>query len=560
MKQRRSAAWFQGNEYYHWARRTQIRAMGISAEAFDGKPIIGIANTWSELNPCNSHLRELAEAVKRGVWAAGGVPLEFPVFSPGEMLMKPTAMLYRNLMSMDVEEMITANPLDAVVLLTGCDKTTPAALMGAASANVPAILMSGGPMLSAQWRGETLGSGTDGRRLFDEWRKGALSNEDHCELECSFARSHGHCMVMGTASTMALLAEALGMSLPGASAIPAADARLKAMAEATGARAVALAESDLSPLRIMTRAAFENALVALMAIGGSTNAVIHLLAMAGRCGVELAMDDFAAASQRTPVLANVKPSGQFLMEDFFYAGGLPALLRQLAERVDSSCLTVNGKTLGENIAAAPCWNEDVIRQPARALQPEGGIVVLRGNLAPNTALLKSSAASPALLRHSGPAFVFDNREQMLRDLEDESLPVEADSVLVLRNAGPLGGPGMPEWGHIPLPRKLLRQGVKDMLRLSDARMSGTSFGTVVLHVSPEAAAGGPLAAVRTGDRIALDADAKSIHVELHEEELARRMRQRTAATPHYQRGYGQLYLEQVEQAHLGCDFRFLKKR
>jgi L-arabonate dehydrase len=560
MAKLRSQSWFEGPEYYAFSRRAWLRAEGFSRRIFDGRPIIGIANSWSELNNCNAHLRTVAEAVKRGVWAAGGVPLEFPTISLGEMFLKPTSMLFRNLMAMDVEEMIRANPMDGVVLLAGCDKTTPAQLMGAASADLPAIMVTGGPMLAGDWRGRKLGAGTDGRKLFDLYRAGELSDEQLCEIEGGLARSAGHCTVMGTASTMAAVAEALGMTLPGAAAIPAPDARRLEIAEESGRRIVGMVHEDLRPSKILTRAAFENAVTLLMALGGSTNAVVHLLALAGRCEVPLSLDDFDRISRRTPCVANVKPSGEFLMEDFFAAGGLPVVVRDLAELLHNDAITANGRTLGENAASAECWNRDVIRTPERALSAEGGIAILRGNLAPRGAVMKTTAASPELLRHRGRAYVFETRDQMMAEIDRDDLPVDRDTILVMKNCGPKGAPGFPEWGHIPIPRKLLQQGVRDLVRISDARMSGTSFGAVVLHVAPESAAGGPLAAVRTGDEIELDAGARKIELRLGDREIAGRLAHRPPPPAHYHRGYGKLFLDHVTQADEGCDFDFLRGR
>jgi dihydroxy-acid dehydratase len=556
----RSQGWFTGTEYYSFSRRAWLRSEGFSHDIFEGKPIIGICNSWSELNNCNLHLRQVAEAVKRGVWAAGGVPLEFPTISLGEMFMKPTSMLYRNLMSMDVEESIRANPIDGVVLLCGCDKTTPAQIMGAASADVPAIVVTGGPMLSGLWRDRKLGAGTDGRKLFDLYRTGRISEEEWAEVEGCLARSAGHCTVMGTASTMAGLAEAMGMTLPGCAAIPAPDSRRLALAERSGRRAVEMVYEDLRPSRILTAQALENAVTVQMALGGSTNAVVHLLAIAGRLGVPLTLDDFDRVSRRTPYLVNVKPSGEYLMEDFFQAGGVPVVIRELLPRLHADCLTVNGKTIGENAAGAECFNRDVIRTFSKPLAPEGGTAILYGNLAPSGAVIKPTAASPHLLQHRGKALVFENYTQMKEQIDNDDLPVDAASVLVMKNCGPHGGPGFPEWGQIPMPPKLLRAGVNDVVRVSDARMSGTSFGTVVLHVAPESAIGGPLAIVRTGDEIVLDTAARRIDVSLPAEEIESRKREFTRPAPHYDRGYGKMFLEHIEQADRGCDFDFLRKR
>ena len=552
----RSTAWFQGDQYEHLSRRAWLRSEGFSDAAFDGRPVIGICNSWSELTNCNAHLRQVAEAVKRGVWAAGGVPLEFPTISLGEMFMKPTTMLFRNLMSMDVEESIRANPIDGVVLLCGCDKTTPAQLMGAASADIPAIMVTGGPMLSGRWNGEPIGSGTDGRKLFEAFRAGRIGEEQWAEVEGCISRSAGHCTVMGTASTMASMAESLGMMLSGGAAIPAVDARRYQLAEASGRRAVEMVFKDLKPSRILTREAFENAIRTDMAIGGSTNAVVHLLAIAGRAGVELSLDDFDRISRETPYIANVKPSGQFLMEDFYYAGGLPCVIKELLPLLHGDALTVSGRTMAHEVRDVEIRNRELIRTLAQPLNPEGGTAILYGNLAPNGAVIKQTAASPHLLRHRGKALVFD-RYETLRAQIDDDLDVDENTVMVLQNAGPLGGPGFPEWGHLPIPTKLLKAGVNDIVRVSDARMSGTSFGTDVLHVSPEAAVGGPLAAVRTGDEIELDVPGRRIDLRVDEREIERRLNARKPQAPHYRRGYGRLFLDQVTQAHLGCDFRFL---
>lgn len=553
----RSYKWFHGREYYNFSRRANLRAIGFSREVFQGKPVIGICNSFSELNNCNAHLRQVAEAVKRGVWAAGGFPLEFPVISLGEQFMKPTTMLFRNLMAMDVEESIRANPLDGVVLLSGCDKTTPAMLMGAASANLPAICVTGGPTLSGNYQNKPFGQGTDGRKIFDLYRMGKVSGEELQQIESCMVRSAGHCTVMGTASTMAILAEALGMSLPGAAAIPAPDSRRLALAELSGRRAVEMVVENLTPSRIMTRKAFENAVTVDMAVGGSTNAVVHLLALSGRCGAGLVLDDFDRISRRTPFLANVRPSGEFMMEEFFHAGGLPAVLRELLPQLHGEALTVNGKTLAENVQDAPNWNENVIRRRGNPLHPEGGTVVLRGNLAPDGAVIKQTAATAALCQHRGPAYVFENYEHMHDSVDSMDLPVGPETVLVMKNGGPKGAPGFPEWGHIPMPKVLLERGITDMVRISDARMSGTSFGTVVLHVSPESAVGGPLAFVKTGDEVSLDVAGRQLTLHVDEEELARRRAAFTPPPPAYRRGYGKLFLDHVTQSHLGCDFDFL---
>jgi dihydroxy-acid dehydratase len=553
----RSHNWFGRKDLDGFAHRSWVKAEGFSEAMFDGRPVIGIANSWSELTSCNAHLRQVAEAVKRGVLSAGGFPLEFPTISLGEVLMKPTTMLFRNLMAMDVEECIRAYPLDGVVLLSGCDKTTPAMLMGAASADVPAIVVTGGPMLRGIRGQEELGSGTDTWRLWAERRAGRLSEEEFCEYEACMSRSAGHCMVMGTASTMAAMAEALGMALPGNAAIPAADARRMALAEGAGRRIIEMAREGLRPSRILTAAAFDNAIRTDMAIGGSTNAIIHLVAIAGRAGVPLALARFDELSRSTPLLVNVKPSGKYLMEDFFYAGGLPAVLRELLPLLYRDALTVNGRTIGDNVAAAENWNRDVIRPLDMPMAPEGGTVILRGNLCPDGAVLKQSAASAHLLTHRGRAVVFEDHADLHARIDDPALPVDETSVLVLKRVGPKGAPGMPEWGAAPIPTRLLQKGVKDMVRISDARMSGTSYGTVVLHVSPEAAVGGPLALVRDGDEIELDVPNRRLTLRVPDEELARRRAAWTPRPPHYERGYGRLFLDHVLQAHQGVDFDFL---
>ena len=556
----RSMQWWSGKEYYNFSRRAWLRSEGYTPDVFDNRPVIGICNSWSELNNCNAHLRTVAEAVKRGVWRAGGFPLEFPTISLGEMFMKPTSMLYRNLMSMDVEESIRANPIDGVVLLCGCDKTTPAQLMGAASADIPAIVVTGGPMLSGQWRERKLGAGTDGRKLFDLYRQGKLSDESLCEIEGGLARSAGHCTVMGTASTMASVAEALGMTLPGCAAIPAPDSRRLTIAELSGQRIVDMVWGDIRPSKIMTREALENAITVDMAIGGSTNAVVHLLAIAGRLGIDLRLEEFDRISTRTPCIVNVKPSGEYLMEDLFAAGGVPVVMNEILPLLHGEALTVNGKTVRENVAGAECWNRDVIRTAANPLSAEGGTVILKGNLAPRGAVIKHTAASPHLLQHRGPAYVFETYKDMHDQIDSPDLPVNRDTILVMKNCGPKGAPGFPEWGQIPMPRVLLDQGVNDVVRISDARMSGTSFGTVVLHAAPESAVGGPLAAVQTGDEIELDTAGRTLTLHVPQEEIDRRLAARTPPKPHYERGYGWMFLQHVNQADEGCDFDFLRYR
>lgn len=555
----RSQEWWTGSDYYSYARRAWLQSEGFQRDVFDNKPVVGICNSWSELNNCNAHLRSVAEAVKRGVWVAGGFPLEFPTISLGEMFMRPTSMMYRNLMAMDVEESIRANPLDAVVLLCGCDKTTPAQLMGAASADLPAIVVPGGPMISGQWRDKKLGAGTDGRKYFELFRSGQISEEEWSEVQGGLARSAGHCAVMGTASTMTSLAEALGMTLPGSANIPAVDSRRLAMAEMSGRRAVEMVWEDVRPSQIMTAEALENAITVDMAIGGSTNAVVHLIAIAGRLGIPLPLSRFDEISRRTPCLANVKPSGEFLMEDFFEAGGVAAVMREILPLLNGSARTVNGRTLGENVSNVECYRRDVIRPFANPLFAEGGTAILYGNLAPDGAVLKQTAASPHLMRHRGQAYVFENYHEMREQIDRDDLPVTRDSVLVLKNGGPKGAPGFPEWGHIPMPKALLREGINDMVRISDARMSGTSFGTVVLHIAPESAVGGPLAAVVTGDEIELDVEKRSLTLCVPGEEIAARLSRRQPTAAEFERGYSRLFLETVLQANEGCDFDFLRK-
>jgi dihydroxy-acid dehydratase len=557
---RRSERWFGGDDLAGFIHRASLHAEGLSRDALVDRPVVGVCNSWSELVNCNLHLRGLAAAVKRGVLLAGGLPLEFPTISLGENLMKPTAMLYRNLMSMDVEESIRSYPLDAVVLLGGCDKTVPAQLMGAASANVPAIMLTGGPSRPAVFRGRELGAGTDLWHFVDELRAGRMTADEFDELEQASGTSVGHCNEMGTASTMAAVVEALGMSLPGSATIPAVDAARIRMAEATGRRAVELAREGLAPSRILQPEAFDNAVTTLMAIGGGTNAVIHLLAVAGRVGVSLTLDRFDELSRRTPMLVNVRPAGEFLFEQLHHAGGIPAVLRELGDLVHTDALTVTGAPLGDALAAAHVHDRAVIASRDAPLQPAGGIAVVRGSLAPDGALIKRSAASPHLRRHRGPAVVFEDVYEVAARIDDPGLAIDADSVLVLRNAGPRGGPGMPEWGQVPIPRRLLEAGVTDMVRVSDARMSGTAFGTVVLHVAPEAAAGGPLRFVRTGDPIVLDVDERRLDLDVPADVVERRLAALGPPERAYRRGYGALYLDHVLQADEGCDFDFLRGR
>jgi L-arabonate dehydrase len=536
--------------------RSWMKGQGYPDDLFDGRPVIGICNTWSELTPCNGHFRELAELVKRGVYEAGGLPLEFPVMSLGETQLRPTAMLFRNLASMDVEESIRGNPIDGVVLLMGCDKTTPALLMGAASCDLPTIGLSGGPMLSGKFRGEDLGSGTSVWKMSEAVRAGRMTPEDFNSAESCMHRSKGHCMTMGTASTMASMVEALGVALPGNAAIPAVDARRARQAQLTGRRIVAMVHEDLRLSKILTRNAFENAIKVNAAIGGSTNAVIHLLAIAGRIGVKLELDDWDRLGSMLPCLVNLQPSGHYLMEDFYYAGGLPAVMKEIAHLLYTDALTVNGRTLGANLEDAPCWNREVVRPFADPFKPAAGIAVLRGNLAVNGAVIKPSAASPHLLKHRGRAVVFQNIEDFKERIGDESLDIDEHCVMVLKNCGPRGYPGMAEVGNMPLPPKVLRKGITDMVRISDARMSGTAYGTVVLHVSPEAAAGGTLALVKTGDMIELDVSARRLHLDVSDAELAKRRAAWTGG-PAPARGWYKLYVDHVQQAHLGADLDLL---
>jgi len=553
----RSARWLGAKDLRAFGHRSRTKQMGFSAEDYAGKPVIGILNTWSEMNPCHYHFRERAAEVKRGVWQAGGFPVEMPAISLGEPFMKPSTMMYRNLLAMEAEELLRANPIDGVVLLGGCDKTVPALLMGALSMNLPAIFVPAGPMLRGNWHNQPLGSGSDVWKYWAELRAGNIDEQDWQEIEDGIARSFGTCMTMGTASTMAALTESLGLTLPGASSIPAADSSHPRMASASGRRIVEMVYTDLKPREIVTPAAVDNAVATLMALSGSTNGVIHLVAIAGRAGIKLPLDRFDEISRRTPVLANIRPAGKYLMEDFYYAGGLRALLRQLGSILDLSSPTVNGKTMGENIARARVFNDDVIRSPNNPLQGAGGLAVLRGNLAPEGAVIKPPAMEPHLQRHRGPAVVFRDYNDMAARIDDPALEVTKDSILVLQNGGPQGGPGMPEWGQLPIPKKLLAQGVRDMVRISDARMSGTSYGACVLHVAPESFVGGPLALVRSGDIIELNVPERRLQLDVDDGELARRRAAWRAPAPHYPRGYGALYSRHIAQAHEGCDFDFL---
>jgi dihydroxy-acid dehydratase len=553
----RSARWYNAADLRSFGHRSRTKQMGFAAEDYAGKPVIAILNTWSEMNPCHQHFRTRAAEVKRGVWQAGGFPVEMPAMALGEPFMKPSTMMYRNLLAMEAEELLRANPIDGVVLMGGCDKTVPALVMGATSMNLPAIFVPAGPMLRGHWQGKELGSGSDVWKYWAELRAGNIDEEDWRGIEDGIARSAGTCMTMGTASTMAALVEALGLSLTGASSIPAVDSSHARMAAASGRRIVDLVWQDVRARDLLTEAAFDNAITTLMAIGGSTNAIIHLVAMAGRAGIALPLERFDALARRTPLLANIRPSGKYLMEDFFYAGGLPALLRQLGTLLHGSAMTASGRTLADDIAGAEIYNDDVIRSSNRALQPEGGLAVLKGNLAPNGAVIKPSAMEARLQRHRGPAVVFRDYNDMAQRIDDPALEVTADSVLVLQNGGPQGGPGMPEWGQLPIPKKLLRDGVRDMLRISDARMSGTSYGACVLHVSPESYVGGPLALVRSGDVIAIDVPGRSLELAVPDAELQRRRAAWTPPTPRFARSYGALYHRHIGQAETGCDFDFL---
>jgi L-arabonate dehydrase len=555
----RSAAWFAKTDKDGFVHRSWMRNQGLPDHVFDGRPVIGICNTWSELTPCNAHFRQIAEYVKRGVWEAGGLPLEFPVMSMGETNMRPTAMLFRNLVSMDVEESIRGNPIDGVVLLCGCDKTTPSLVMGAASCDVPALVVSGGPMLNGKYRGCDIGSGTAVWRFDEERKAGTLSAQDFMEAEACMSRSAGHCMTMGTASTMACMVEALGLALPQNAAIPAVDSRRYVLAHNAGHRIVEMVRNDVRISQILTRQAFENAIVVNGAVGGSTNAVIHLLAIAGRVGLKLTLDDWDRLGRDVPTLVDLMPSGRFLMEDFYYAGGLPAVIRALGQRdlVHREALTVNGKTIWENCQNASNWNAEVIRPLEKPLVEHGGIAVLRGNLAPDGAVLKPSAASPKLMRHRGRAVAFENIEHYKDRIDQTDLEVDEDSVLVLKNCGPKGYPGMAEVGNMSLPAKLLKRGITDMVRISDARMSGTAYGTVVLHVCPEAAVGGTLAFVRDGDIVEIDVEARHIHLDVSAEELDQRRMQWKPVASQLKGGYQQLYVERVMQANTGADLDFL---
>ncbi|MFJ2905281.1 L-arabinonate dehydratase [Streptomyces sp. NPDC087212] len=559
-EQLRSHQWYGTDGLRSFSHRARTRQLGYLPEEHLGKPVVAILNTWSDINPCHVHLRDRAQAVKRGVWQAGGFPLEFPVATLSETFQKPTPMLYRNLLAMETEELLRSYPVDGAVLLGGCDKSTPALLMGAATVDLPTVFVPAGPMLPGHWRGETLGSGTDMWKYWDDKRAGLIGDCEMTELESGLARSPGHCMTMGTASTLTAAAEALGVTVPGASSIPAVDSGHDRMAAQSGMRIVELVHRDRKLSDILTQEAFADAVLTVLGLGGSTNAVIHLIAMAGRAGVRLTLDDFDRIARTVPVLANVRPGGRtYLMEDFHFAGGLPGFLSRVTDLLHLDRPTVSHDTLREQLAGAQVHNDDVIRTRTDPVAAEGGVAVLRGNLCPDGAVIKHIAAAPHLLRHTGPAVVFDDYQAMQRTINDPELGITADSVLVLRNAGPKGGPGMPEYGMLPIPDHLLKQGVRDMVRISDARMSGTSYGACVLHVAPESYIGGPLALVRTGDPITLDVEARALHLHVDDEELARRRAAWTPPPARYERGYGALYNEQITQADTGCDFAFLSR-
>ena len=554
----RSARWFAPDDLRSFGHRSRLMQMGYSHADWVGKPVIAIVNTWSDINQCHGHMRQRADDVRRGVLQAGGLPIELPAISLSEPIVKPTTMMYRNFLAMETEELLRSHPIDGAVLMGGCDKTTPGLTMGALSAGLPFIFVPAGPMLSGQWRGQTLGSGSDAWKYWDERRAGRISESDWREIEGSISRSHGTCMTMGTAATMMGIAEAVGLTLPGASSIPAVDSAHIRMCGDSGRRIVDMVWEDLTPAAMLSRANFENGIACAMAMGCSTNAIIHLIAMSRRAGHPVTLDDFDAASRKVPVIANIRPSGdRYLMEDFHYAGGLRALLATVREHLHGEAMTVNGRSLGDNITGAVPANRDVIRPLDNPIYAEGALAVLRGNLAPDGVVMKPSACAPRLLRHVGRALVFDDYPSLKRATDDPDLDVTADDILVLRNAGPLGA-GMPEWGMLPIPVKLVRQGVSDMLRLSDARMSGTSYGGCLLHCAPEAAVGGPLALVRTGDRIAIDVPARRIHLEVSDEELERRRAAWQAPAPRWQRGYGWMFSRHIRQAHEGCDFDFLE--
>ncbi|HWK45186.1 MAG TPA: L-arabinonate dehydratase [Stellaceae bacterium] len=555
----RSARWFGPADLRSFGHRSRAMQMGYAPEEWQGKPVIAIVNTWSDLNPCHSHFKQRVDDVKRGILMAGGFPVELPALSVSESFIKPTTMLYRNMLAMETEELLRCHPIDGAVLLGGCDKTTPGLLLGATSMNIPTIFVPAGPMLRGNWQGKVLGSGSDSWKYWDELRAGKITEQDWLGVEGGIARSYGTCMTMGTASTMTAIAEAVGMVLPGGSSIPAADAGHIRLCSEAGRRIVEMVWEDLTPRKIQTKPAFENAIAVAMAMGCSTNAIIHLIAMARRADCDIGLDDFERFSRLVPVIGNVRPSGNtYLMEDFFYAGGIRGLMSQIREHLNLDCLTVTGRTLGENIAGAKIFNDDVIRSTADPIYGEGSLAVLKGNLAPDGCVIKPAAMDQRFLKHSGPALVFDDYPSLKLAIDDETLDVTVDHVLVLRNAGPQGGPGMPEWGMLPMPKKLLKEGHRDMLRLSDARMSGTSYGACILHVAPEAYIGGPLALLRTGDIITVDVAARSIRMEVSDAELARRQAEWTPPPARYERGYGWVFTKHIQQANEGCDFDFLR--
>jgi dihydroxy-acid dehydratase len=553
----RSHRWLGVEDMRSFGHRSRLRGVGYDAADWTGKPVIGIINTWSDINPCHTHLRARAENVKRGVLQAGGFPLELPAMSLAETFMKPTTMLYRNMLAMETEELLRSQPIDGAVLMGGCDKTTPGLIMGAISMGIPALYVPAGPMLRGNWRGEYLGSGSDVWKYWTEKRAGNITDDDWHEIEGGIARSFGTCMVMGTAATMMAIAEALGLTLPGFSSIPAPDSNHSRMCTVSGRRIVDMVWEDLTPAKILTPAAFDNAIKVHMAMGGSTNAIIHVVAMARRAGIPMDMDRFDQLSRQIPVLANVRPSGQYLMEDFYYAGGLRALMQNLRDKLDLSCITVTGKSVGENIDGAKVYKPDVIHARSDPVYAEGATAVLKGNLAPNGCVIKPAAADKRFLKHRGKAIAFDDYNHMMREIERDDLDVTPDHILVLKNAGPKGGPGMPEWGMLPIPKRLLGQGVRDMIRISDGRMSGTSYGACILHVAPESYVGGPLALVQTGDEIEIDVDKRLIHLHVSDDEMARRKAAWVKPAPRYPRGYGALYSDHIGQADQGCDFDFL---
>ena len=555
----RSARWFAPDDLRSFGHRSRMMQMGYAPEDYLDRPIIAILNTWSDLQPCHMHFKQRVEDVKRGIMQAGAFPVELPALSLSESYVKPTTMMYRNMLAMETEELLRSHPVDGAVLMGGCDKTGPALLMGATSMNLPAIFVPAGPMLRGNYKGTVLGSGSDSWKYWDERRAGKITKADWLGVEGGIARSHGTCMTMGTASTMTAIIESIGMSLPGSSSIPADDSNHVRMASESGRRIVDMVWEDLTPSKIQTRAAYENAITVAMAMGCSTNAIIHLIAMARRAGCDIGLDDFERASRKVPVIANIRPSGdKYLMEDFFYAGGITGLMMRLNGKLDLGAMTVTGRTLGENIATAEVHDDDVIRTLDNALYNEGALAVLKGNLAPDGCVIKPSACEPRFFKHTGPALVFDDYPSLKAAIDDENLDVTADHVLILRNAGPQGGPGMPEWGMLPIPKKLVREGVRDMLRLSDARMSGTSYGACILHVAPESYIGGPLAMVKNGDMVSVDIDARAIRLEITDEEMARRKAQWKPPAKHYERGYGYAFSKHILQANEGCDFDFLQ--